>query len=72
MCFCYGKSTKTICPNKAVPPLLNNTANPGKVVDCHPNIPDVARRDAFAGFAGIVQFTATLPAVWAGQPADDQ
>ncbi|MCB2221306.1 MAG: hypothetical protein KQI35_12985 [Bacteroidetes bacterium] len=49
---------------------MSNTANPGKVVDYHPNIPDVARRDAFAGFAGIVQFTASLPAVWAGQPAD--
>jgi len=29
-------------------------------------------RDAFAGFAGIVQFTATLPAVWAGLPAGNQ
>ncbi|MCB2222520.1 MAG: hypothetical protein KQI35_19205 [Bacteroidetes bacterium] len=41
---------------------MNNTANPGKVVDCHPNIPDDSRRDAFAGFAGVVQFTASLPA----------
>jgi hypothetical protein len=48
-------------------------------VDCHPNIPDDVRRDAFAGFAGMVQFTASLPApdntagtgVWAGLPAND-